>query len=124
MQAPSSTAAPAPCTASRLRADLTQKKPLPMDQWKICILDKYPAYIDWQTFEKIQAMIRDNYNDYQSKQTHGVPRGGTALLHGLLYCGECGHKMSVSYKPRPRYQCRALLQRVRAPVCQNMLADP
>ena len=25
----------------------------------------------------------------------GIPRPGAALLHGLVYCGECGHKMVV-----------------------------
>src|SRR5262249_42782772 len=41
------------------RADaphLRVQKPLPMDQWKICLRDKYPAYIGWETFEKIQGM--------------------------------------------------------------------
>jgi hypothetical protein len=24
------------------------------------VKDKYPAYVDWETFERIQAMLRDN----------------------------------------------------------------
>ena len=39
------------------------QKPLPMDQWKVCHRDKYPAYIDWATFEKIQGMVRDNHSE-------------------------------------------------------------
>ena len=39
-------------------------KHLPMEEWKICIRDKYPAYISWEAFEKINAMLRDNYNEY------------------------------------------------------------
>ena len=58
----------------------------------------YPAYIDWATFEKIQAMIRDNHSEYDRNKTRGVPRPGKALLHGLVHCGECGHKMVVQYK--------------------------
>ena len=27
------------------------QKPLPIDQWKICHKDRYPAYINWQTFD-------------------------------------------------------------------------
>src|SRR3954468_4629909 len=27
-------------------------------------LTKYPAYVSWETFEKIQAMLRDNYAEY------------------------------------------------------------
>jgi DNA invertase Pin-like site-specific DNA recombinase len=38
------------------------QKPLPMDQWKVCHHDKYPAYIAWATFETIQGMVRDNHS--------------------------------------------------------------
>jgi hypothetical protein len=30
---------------------------LPIDQWQYCVQDKYPAYISWETFEQIQAML-------------------------------------------------------------------
>jgi hypothetical protein len=64
-----------------------------MAEWRIRIPDKYPAYIDWATYEKIQAMIRDNYSEYDRNRTRGIPRPGKALLHGIVYCGECGHQM-------------------------------
>jgi DNA invertase Pin-like site-specific DNA recombinase len=95
---------------------------LPMEQWKICIRDKYPAYIDWATYERILAMLRDNHSDYR-KQTRGVPRAGKALLHGIVYCGECGHKMGVRYKRGTRYLCHFLRQQHRGPVCQDLPAD-
>jgi DNA invertase Pin-like site-specific DNA recombinase len=100
------------------------QKPLPMDQWKVCHRDKYPAYIDWATFEKIQGMVRDNHSEYDRNQTRGVPRPGKALLHGLVYCGECGHKMVVQYKGRPCYLCNYLRQQYQVPVCQNLPTDP
>ncbi len=99
------------------------QKRLPVDQWKICIRDKYPAYIDWATFEKIQTMICDNHSDYDRNQTRGVPRAGKALLHGIVYCGECGHKMVVQYKGGTRYICNYLRQQHRCPVCQYLPAD-
>src|SRR5262249_33425272 len=46
------------------------------------------------------------------------------LLHGLVYCGECGHKMVVQYKGRPCYLCNYLRQQYQVPVCQNLPADP
>ncbi len=95
-----------------------------MDQWKVCHRDKYPAYIDWATFEKIQGMVRDNHSEYDRNKTRGVPRPGKALLHGLVYCGECGHKMVVQYKGRPCYLCNYLRQQYQVPVCQNLPADP
>jgi DNA invertase Pin-like site-specific DNA recombinase len=100
---------------------LTQQR-LPMDQWKICIRDKYPAYIDWVTYERILTMLRDNRSDYR-KQTRGVPRAGKALLHGIVYCGECGHKMGVSYRKSAHYLCSFLHQQHRGPVCQYLPAE-
>jgi DNA invertase Pin-like site-specific DNA recombinase len=96
----------------------------PMTQWRVVIRDKYPAYIDWATFETIQAMIRDNYGEYDRNKTRGVPRPGKALLHGLVYCGECGHKMLVQYKGGTRYICNALRQKCQLPVCQCLPGDP
>ena len=76
-----------------------------MAEWKVCHRDKYPAYIGWDTFERIQAMVRDNYSEYDRNKTRGVPRPGKALLHGIVYCGECGHKMVVQYKNGAHYIC-------------------
>jgi hypothetical protein len=95
-----------------------------MDQWKICLRDKYPAYIGWDTFERIQAMVQDNYSEYDRNKSRGVPRPGKALLHGIVYCGECGHKMVVQYKKEAHYICNYLRQQYRVPVCQNLPADP
>jgi DNA invertase Pin-like site-specific DNA recombinase len=100
------------------------QKPLPMDEWKICHKDRYPAYIDWDTFETIQAMLRDNHSEYDRNKTRGVPRPGKALLHGLVYCGECGHKMVVQYKGGTQYLCHYLRQQYQVPVCQRLPADP
>src|SRR4051812_20608659 len=101
----------------------TQKK-LPMAEWKIRINDKYPAYIDWATFEAIQAMLRDNCSEYDRNKTRGVPRPGKALLHGIVHCGECGHQMVVQYKPKTIYLCNYLRQQYQVPVCQHLPADP
>ena len=53
----------------------------------------------------------------------GVPRPGKALLHGLVYCGECGHKMVVQYKGGTQYLCNYLRQQYQVPVCQCLPAD-
>ena len=99
-------------------------KRLPMDQWRICVKDKYPAYISWETFEKIQAQLKDNHAEYDRNKTRGVPRPGAALLHGIVYCGECGHKMVVQYKGGTQYLCNYLRQQYRVPVCQYVPGDP
>jgi hypothetical protein len=97
---------------------------LPMGEWKICVRDRYAPYIDWATFEKIQATLVDNYATYDRNQSRGIPRPGHALLHGLMYCGECGHKMVVQYKGGTRYLCNYLRQEYGVPVCQNLPGDP
>jgi DNA invertase Pin-like site-specific DNA recombinase len=84
---------------------VVRAKRLPMEQWRIVVKDKYPAYVDWETFERIQQMLKDNHAEYQRNKTRGVPRSGKALLAGLLYCGECGHKMMVRYTGATRYLC-------------------
>src|SRR4051812_2366377 len=114
-------------TRTMLKAGSTferiQKK-LPMGEWKIRINDKYPAYVDWATFEAIQAMLRDNRSEYDRNKTRGVPRPGKALLQGIVHCGECGHQMVVQYKPKTQYICNFLRQQYRVPVCQFLPADP
>jgi len=97
---------------------------LPVEQWRIRVNDKYPAYISWTTYEQIQAMLQDNYAEYARNKTRGIPRPGAALLHGLVYCGACGHKMVVQYKAGTRYLCNYLRQQYRVPVCQRIPADP
>ena len=96
---------------------------LPLEEWKIRVNDIYPAYISWDTFEQIQAILLDNYAEYDRNKTRGVPRPGAALLHGLVHCGECGHKMVVQYKGGTRYLCNFLRQKYHVPVCQHIPGD-
>src|SRR6266487_5877244 len=77
----------------------------------------------FQTFEQIQAIIQDNSAAYDRNKTRGVPRPGSALLQGMVACGECGHKMVVQYKRGTRYLCNYLRQKYRVPVCQHIPAD-
>jgi DNA invertase Pin-like site-specific DNA recombinase len=98
-------------------------KRLPIEEWKIRINDKYPAYISWEIFEKIQAMLRDNHAEYEQNKTRGVPRAGQSLLHGLLYCGSCGHKMMVEYKHGIQYLCDYIRRKHGGARCQLIPAD-
>src|SRR5436190_2641231 len=122
MLVPSFMAKPAPY--AKTQPLLTQRQVrLPMDQWKIRVNNVYPAYISWETFEQIQQMLLDNYAAYDRNKSRGTPRDGAALLHGMVYCGECGHKMVVQYKNGTRYLCNYLRQQYHVPVCQYIPAD-
>jgi DNA invertase Pin-like site-specific DNA recombinase len=96
----------------------------PLSQWKICLRDRYPAYISGEQFEKNQTMLQDNYSAYDRHRTRGIPRSGKALLHGLVCCGQCGHKMVVQYKGGTQYLCNQLRGQYQVPVCQRLPADP
>src|SRR5499426_3595061 len=101
-----------------------QQRPRPLSQWKVIVHNRYPSYITWQTFERIQAIVDDNYAAYAHNQRRGVPRQGAALLQGIVYCGSCGHKMVVQYKGGNQYLCNYLRSQAHAPVCQRLPADP
>ena len=96
---------------------------LPPNQWRYCVKNKFPAYITWETYERIQRMLHDNYSEYTRNKTRGIPRDGKALLHGITYCGDCGHKMCVQYKGGTQYLCNHLKQQTGAPVCQRIPGD-
>jgi hypothetical protein len=74
------------------------KAPCPIEEWRIVVKDRYPAYIDWPNYEKIRAVIRDNRAEYMRTKTRGAPRDRDLLLHGIAWCARCGHKMHVRYK--------------------------
>ncbi len=98
-------------------------KQLPLAEWRILVRDKYPAYITWDTYEAIQAQLKENYAEYDRNKSRGIPRPGSALIHGLVYCGECGHKMVVQYKTGTRYICNHFHQQYRVSICQSIPAN-
>jgi Recombinase/Recombinase zinc beta ribbon domain len=95
----------------------------PMAEWKIVVRDRYPAYLDWESFERVQTMLSDNYAEYQRNKTRGAPRDGAAVLQGIAWCGQCGHKMGVEYKPANRYVCNFLQRSQGGALCQHLPAD-
>lgn len=99
-------------------------KRLPIEEWKIKVEDKYPAYISRSTYDEIITMLKDNHAEYDRNKSRGVPRPGKALLHGIVYCGECGHKNVVQYKNGAQYLCTFLRAQYGVPVCQRIPADP
>ncbi len=113
---------------TRLGSPTAAGKPAPMRQpeegWRFVVKDRYPGYIDWPTFAKVQAMLDDNRAEYARARGRGIPRDGAALLHGIAWCGECGHKMAVRYKGGSQYVCNHLRQQHGAPVCQCLRAAP
>ena len=98
------------------------KAPRPIEEWRIVVKDRYPAYIDWPTYEKIRTVIRDNRAEYMRTKTRGAPRDGDLLLHGIAWCARCGHKMYVRYKGGGAYVCNHLRSTEGLPNCQHIRA--
>ena len=57
-----------------------------------------PCYIDWAEFERNQKQLAANAYGRTGDAKSG--RGGRALLAGLLTCGHCGRRLTVSYSGR------------------------
>lgn len=95
----------------------------PIDEWRIVVKDRYPPYIDWPTYEKIRDIVRDNRAEYMRIKTRGAPRNGELLLHGIAWCGRCGHKMYVRYKGGGEYVCNHLHSHAGLPACQHIRAS-
>lgn len=98
------------------------KMPRPLDEWRIVVKDKYPAYLDWPSYEKIRSIVSDNRAEYMRTKTSGAPRDGELLLHGIAWCARCGHKMYVRYKGGGEYVCNHLRTHSGLPVCQHIRA--
>jgi len=94
----------------------------PIEEWQIVVKGRYPAYIDWPTYEKIRAIIKDNRAEYMRIKTRGAPRDGELLLHGIAWCARCGHKMFVRYKGGGEYVCNHLRSQEGLPACQHIRA--
>lgn len=94
----------------------------PIDEWRIVVKDRYPAYIDWPTYEKIRNIVSDNRAEYMRTKTRGAPRDGELLLHGIAWCARCGHKMYVRYKGGGEYVCNHLRSHSGLPTCQHVRA--
>ena len=90
--------------------------------WMVLHQGAYPAYIDWGTYERNQEQMAANRNRYS-----GIPRGGGALLGGLVACGVCGRRMFTGYNDdghEARYVCNQMAATFGAPRCQSISARP
>lgn len=93
----------------------------PMEQWKVLIKDRLPAYITWGQYLKNREQIKQNRNGPGSL---GVPRAGAALLPGMLVCGNCGRHMQASYhsESTAQYGCNRQYVEATEPRCYGLSA--
>lgn len=88
---------------------VAKQRLIPMEEWPVMIKDHHCGYITFQDFENNRAQARMNKTNNPENILAGPPREGMTLLQGLLYCGNCGRRMTVRYtmngKCVPTYEC-------------------
>lgn len=103
----------------------TSGRRLPMEQWSVLIKDHHPGYITWERYVKNLDLLKSNSVKAHATRT-GAPRGGSAMLSGLLRCAKCGLKLSVAYRGgegrNGRYQCMTGTREQGKPVCSSFAA--
>lgn len=125
----------------RRQADPTQCQPgrpgtgrvaKPIEEWIRLKQDVYPAYITWEQYVANQERLRQNRAQFltDATQAQGAAREGSALLQGLVVCGNCGRRMSVAYKYTTRYECSSgreygeeACQFVRGPLVDDVVVE-
>ncbi len=95
---------------------------VPMEQWKVLLKDRLPAYISWEQYLKNRECIEQNRNGPDSL---GVARSGTALLSGVLVCGNCNRHMQPSYHAHgmAQYACNRQYVEATEPRCFGLAAQ-
>ena len=93
------------------------------EDWLAVVKDVYPAYISWDTYERIQATIAINRQKYEEHMRHkGAERNGDALLQGIVACSRCGRQMLVRYRDGRtfEYVCNAMVAGYASKPCQHI----
>lgn len=78
----------------------------PIEEWDIVVPGVYPAYLSYDQYLRNRQQLRDNMYNF-AKKGRGAPRDGLALLQGIVLCGRCGRRMTVSHgRVYRRHECR------------------
>jgi DNA invertase Pin-like site-specific DNA recombinase len=90
----------------------------PLEEWEIVVPNVYPPYISETQYAANREMLQANQYNFVKKR-RGAPREGPGLLAGLVVCGRCGRRMTVSYGGEHHvYQCRRGQMSYAEPGCQ------
>src|SRR6516225_7622341 len=85
----------------------TRSRAMPEEQWRVVIADRHPGYITWEQFLTNRRCLAANRTN--NEVFAGPAREGLCLLQGLLFCGICGHRLTVRYTGNrglyPIYEC-------------------
>lgn len=97
-----------------------------MENWKVILHDAHEGYITWDQYLHNRQRLADNRYT-PSPKARGAVRSGSALLQGVIFCGNCGHKMKVEYPSvakHPFYVCQGRRRSEREKRCLTVAAPP
>ena len=107
---------------------VTRKVVSDRDAWQVFIPDNHEGYISLETYERNRRVIADNSTKMMPSGSRGAVRSGAALLAGLLRCGHCGRKLTVTYSGTRgtvlRYICHSGVLNHSEPKCISFSGDP
>ena len=90
----------------KIRSKMFKK---PMAEWAVTLHDRHQPYISWTEYQENGQLLSKNLTKREDTMLAGPAREGLALLHGLLLCADCGHKIYARYMGNggiyPCYQC-------------------
>ena len=78
----------------------------------IIVENTHEAIIDKDTFSEVQKRIPKNVGRNEKKENH--------LLDGLLYCGDCGHRISVTARRKKDNRCYTICNYYRTYMKQKL----
>ena len=64
-----------------------------MEQWRVLLQDRLPAYISWERYLNNRERIKQNRNQFDCQ---GAPRSGIALLAGVLVTHALRHAQAIA----------------------------
>ena len=83
--------------------------------------NNHAAYLSWEHYQSNRCRMR------QQRQRGPIPgpaRTTTAVLAGMVVCGQCGCRMQTKYTRGLRYECQRRLLDYAAPACQSLVGAP
>ncbi|MDO5568963.1 MAG: recombinase family protein [bacterium] len=96
----------------RMKVNYKVKKVIkvnPINQ--IVVENTHDAIIDKETFNEVQKRLPKNIGRNEKKEHH--------LLDGLLYCGDCGHRISVTPRRKKDNRCYTICNYYRTYINKN-----
>ena len=89
------TAAKTTIAEGRIRRSAS-RRPKPLEEWQILILNHHEGYISWAEYLENRQLMVQNLAQREGPGS-GAAKRGAVLLSGLLRCGRCGRKLRVGY---------------------------